>query len=145
MIVIFGGAFQGKQAFARTLFPGRSYREIDATNMSLLVDSWIEQSLPGEEAGEDVWLFTECSTWLQAQAISSEQDLLQILRRIVAGVPPSTIFVVEDIGQGIVPLTASDRSWREQNGRMLQYLAGEADQVFRLLAGIPLCLKGECP
>lgn len=56
---------------------------------------------------------------------------------------PSVVFVSDEIGCGIVPLSPSERAWRETTGRILTQLAGHAQTVTRVLFGIPQILKEE--
>ena len=46
-----------------------------------------------------------------------------------------------EVGQGVVPVDAGERAWRELVGRTTAELAAEADQVVRMICGIPLTLK----
>ena len=46
-----------------------------------------------------------------------------------------------EVGQGVVPIDAGERAWRELVGRITADLAAEADQVVRMVCGIPLTLK----
>jgi adenosyl cobinamide kinase/adenosyl cobinamide phosphate guanylyltransferase len=46
-----------------------------------------------------------------------------------------------EVGCGIVPVDAGERAWRELVGRTLAELAAEADQVVRMVCGIPLTLR----
>jgi adenosyl cobinamide kinase/adenosyl cobinamide phosphate guanylyltransferase len=51
------------------------------------------------------------------------------------------IIIIEDISQGVVPIDTKERAWREANGRVMAYLAGEAETVTRVFCGIPQVLK----
>ncbi len=51
------------------------------------------------------------------------------------------IVIIEDISQGVVPIDTKERAWREANGRVMAYLAGEAETVTRVFCGIPQRLK----
>ena len=44
--------------------------------------------------------------------------------------------ILTDVSQGIVPMEARLREFREMNGRLMVYLAGEAQQVIRVFCGI---------
>lgn len=46
-----------------------------------------------------------------------------------------------EVGSGVVPLDRSERVWRERAGRLAVELAGCADQVVRMVCGIPVVLK----
>ena len=52
-----------------------------------------------------------------------------------------TVFVCRDISAGVVPMDAVDRRWREENGRLAKYLAGEAEQVVRVFCGLGQVMK----
>ena len=46
-----------------------------------------------------------------------------------------------EVGQGVVPVDADDRAWRELVGRTCSRLAAQAEQVVRMVCGIPVRLK----
>lgn len=47
-----------------------------------------------------------------------------------------------EVGSGVVPVDAEERVWRERVGRTCSVLAARADQVVRMVCGIPVELKG---
>ena len=51
------------------------------------------------------------------------------------------IIICTDISQGIVPIDAELRRWREEAGRAMVKIAADADTVTRIFAGLPLILK----
>ena len=51
------------------------------------------------------------------------------------------IFICDEVGNGVIPLEASQRQFRETTGRILCRLAKEADHVTRIFCGIPQLLK----
>ena len=50
-----------------------------------------------------------------------------------------------EVGSGVIPLDPKDRAYREATGRLCCALAREATAVVRVVAGIPIALKGELP
>lgn len=46
-----------------------------------------------------------------------------------------------EVGQGVVPVDAGERAWRELVGRSCSQLAAQADAVVRMVCGIPITLK----
>jgi adenosyl cobinamide kinase/adenosyl cobinamide phosphate guanylyltransferase len=50
-----------------------------------------------------------------------------------------------EVGCGVIPMEKTDRAFREATGRLLCALAREATAVVRVVAGIPVVLKGELP
>lgn len=53
----------------------------------------------------------------------------------------NSILICRDIFCGVVPMGAENRAWRQKTGRLCQYLAGEAEQVFRIFCGLEQRLK----
>ena len=54
---------------------------------------------------------------------------------------PEVILICDEIGNGIVPVDAFERTYREQTGRILIQLAQKADEVVRVLCGIGQRIK----
>lgn len=52
-----------------------------------------------------------------------------------------TIVIADEIGNGIVPLDAFEREYREQTGRAEILLAKKADEVIRVICGIGQKIK----
>jgi adenosylcobinamide kinase/adenosylcobinamide-phosphate guanylyltransferase len=52
------------------------------------------------------------------------------------------IVVSDEVGSGIVPMHAGARAYRDLVGIAHQRLAGQADEVHLLVAGLPIRLKG---
>ena len=52
-----------------------------------------------------------------------------------------SILICQDIFCGVVPMKAENRAWRQATGRLCQYLSGEADQVSRIFCGLEQRLK----
>ena len=54
---------------------------------------------------------------------------------------PDCILICDEIGNGIVPMEAEERIYRERTGRILGQLAAQADEVVRVVCGIGLKIK----
>jgi adenosyl cobinamide kinase/adenosyl cobinamide phosphate guanylyltransferase len=52
-----------------------------------------------------------------------------------------SVLILEDIFCGVVPLGAENRAWRQKTGRLAQYLSREATQVSRIFCGLEQRLK----
>lgn len=52
------------------------------------------------------------------------------------------VIACDEVGLGVIPLDAREREYREAVGRLCIKLAQKADQVLRLVCGIPQTLKG---
>lgn len=140
MILVFGGRAQGKLDFAR------NYLEDDYIELPDLAD--FEDLMVHGDGGGIIGgfglglLVADCRRWLDRNLDLKEEDLYQALENLVFVLPERTILIVEDIGSGVVPLGAEERARREANGRVLQFLAQQAEAVYRLTAGIATELKG---
>lgn len=49
---------------------------------------------------------------------------------------PDCIIISDELGNGIVPVDAFERAYRERTGRILVELASRAEEVVRVLCGI---------
>ncbi len=65
--------------------------------------------------------------------------LLEALKRTSLDI----ILVTNELGMGVVPDNRLTRVYRDIAGRVNQRLAGEADRVYLVVAGIPMALKGD--
>ena len=54
---------------------------------------------------------------------------------------PGLIFICDEIGNGIVPMDALERDYRERTGRMQIRIAQKAERVERIVCGISQRLK----
>ena len=53
----------------------------------------------------------------------------------------NSILICEDIFCGVVPMNPELRAWRQKTGRLCQYLAKEAKQVSRIFCGLEQRIK----
>ena len=54
---------------------------------------------------------------------------------------PDAVVVSDEVGAGVVPVSARDRAYREAVGRVLCLIAREAEQVTRCVCGIGVRIK----
>ena len=120
MILIIGGAYQGKLDFAKETFSvtdGEVYHchsgEINFSKRCIYKIEEFTLANPDPigyfEANREAW-----------------QD---------------SILIIQDIFCGVVPMGAENRAWRQQTGRLCQYLSKEATQVSRIFCGLEQRLK----
>lgn len=60
----------------------------------------------------------------------------------IAARPGPVVVVSDEVGSGIVPMHAGARAYRDLVGIAHQRLAALADEVYLLVAGLPITLKG---
>jgi adenosylcobinamide kinase/adenosylcobinamide-phosphate guanylyltransferase len=73
-----------------------------------------------------------------------EKILLEIekLTEISYQVPAQIIIVSNEVGMGLVPDNPLGRVYRDILGRANSIIANKADEVFMMISGIPLKIKG---
>lgn len=54
---------------------------------------------------------------------------------------PGCIIISDEVGNGIVPMDPFEREYRERLGRILIMLAGQADEVERIICGLGQRIK----
>ena len=50
----------------------------------------------------------------------------------------SSVIIGDEISSGIIPIDAFERKWRDETGKIYQFLASEAEIVDRIFAGLSL-------
>lgn len=70
------------------------------------------------------------------------QDLMALADELAARYD---VVMATEIGGGVVPMDAGQRTAREAAGRLACLLAARADIVVEMFCGIPTALKGELP
>lgn len=125
MILIFGGAYQGKLDFAKKTF--------GITDEQVFVCA--EGS--GVDQGAKVLCGLEKAFLHLVKQRVNVTDVLMAHRDDLK----DKIIIINDISQGIVPLDKDLRACREATGRAMLYLAEEADQVYRVFCGIGQKIK----
>lgn len=54
----------------------------------------------------------------------------------------NVILITQEVGCGLVPITAEQRAWREAVGRLNTYLARQAETVDRVCCGLGMRIQG---
>ena len=152
MILIFGGAYQGKLEYA-----------IDNCKVNTVYDcsTGAKHTLDEERdemAGPDISRWPRETTEKGAHAPDLSADAIYglevfALKCVKEGLEASDWFkerwdewqdkvlIICDQSQGIVPVDAETRAAREMNGRLMIYLANEAEQVIRVFCGLGKRIK----
>lgn len=141
-VVIIGGYAQGKTTFARQHYPAY---------MPVTWEAFVQKDSEKPETEHPVFLddfhlfmrdYFEKPA--QEETTYTKQEQRSDYHEIVKKVADYTAWVVvsNEIGSGIVPLERQERMWREETGRMLTKLVAAADEVYRMVAGIPIKIKG---
>jgi len=78
------------------------------------------------------------------QTTAEHAEVGALCSSLAATVCP-VVLVSNEVGSGIVPEYALGRRFRDLVGEINQRVAATADNVYLLIAGLPLVLKGELP
>ena len=120
MILIIGGAYQGKLDFARERFclaPEDIYTcdsgEIDFTRLCI------------NALEEFCWNCPDPVGYFETHREEWKDSIL----------------ICADLSCGVVPMDPAQRHWRHATGRLCQYLAARATQVSRIFCGLEQRLK----
>ena len=129
MVLITGGAWQGKTDFAKKYLLEKEDR--------------IVRIVDGSQAAEEDWrqvdLFTDFHLWV-ARLLREDRDVYEAVNRMMEENPSITV-TVNELGCGIVPVDAFDRKWRETTGRVCCLLAQKSTEVYRVTCGIAAKIK----
>ncbi|MDO4478439.1 MAG: bifunctional adenosylcobinamide kinase/adenosylcobinamide-phosphate guanylyltransferase [Lachnospiraceae bacterium] len=137
MIVVTGGAFQGKSTFIdNTLLKDRT----DPLKVSGRTATF--EDLTRADVAEDLqeWvrgLIVSCPTEERGTFIPR---LMALADRLIAA-NPALIAEIPEMGCGVVPIDADERLQREAVGRLACRLAAESEAVYRLVMGVPRKIK----
>ena len=126
MILIFGGVYQGKLAYALERF--------DISDSDVFRCDEESTCAP---AGKKV--IYELDRWILA-LIKADMDSNKEVQELIEA-NKDAIIICNDISCGVVPEDPIQRKWREAVGRALSEIAGKSDEVVRLFCGIATKLK----
>ena len=120
MILIIGGAYQGKLDFAKDTF-GVTDEDVHTCD------------------GDRIDFSRRCICKIEAFTACSEDPIGYFETHRQAW--QDSILIMQDIFCGVVPMGAENRAWRQRTGRLAQYLSREAQQVSRIFCGLEQRLK----
>lgn len=72
--------------------------------------------------------------------VEEDEDAVSVVLRHAEN-HPGAIYICDEVGSGVVPMDPFERQWREAVGRVCTALAGRAEEVERILCGLPMALK----
>jgi adenosylcobinamide kinase/adenosylcobinamide-phosphate guanylyltransferase len=170
-VLVLGGARSGKSAHAEFLLataPSVTYLATSAVppddedwaarvaaHRARRPATWttVETTAPSALLGAGPFLVDSVTTWVAAlmdetgmwaDAPGSAQRLAARCDALVqawAMTPADVVAVSDEVGLGVVPETRAGRLFRDTLGTVNQRLAGTADQVWFVVAGLPQRLR----
>jgi adenosylcobinamide kinase / adenosylcobinamide-phosphate guanylyltransferase len=103
------------------------------------------ESALAEHANAARAILVDCLTLWLSNLLLANADLTgrtERLCRTLRTSPGLAVLVSNEVGMGLVPDNRLGRDFRDAQGRLNQAVAGEADKVAFVAAGLPLYLKG---
>lgn len=128
MILIIGGAWQGKLDFAMRLAEEKGMKKQVAEGKTDSFDMASSHSI--------IHNFHQYIKRLLKDGKSVE-DFISTLERD----NPEVIIITNELGCGIVPMDFEDRLWREEAGRASVCIGKTSKEVYRLVCGIATRIK----
>lgn len=125
MILVFGGAYQGKLRFVAEKY-GYGMEDIYRCNENDEIDF----SKP---------VIADLGNYVLGM-IRRGENPLEFVHENKCNFKDK-IIVITDVGSGIVPMTKEQRLFRDNIGKITQILSRESDEVYRLFCGIGEKLK----
>ena len=125
MKLVIGGYAQGKLNYVLQTYQ---------LQMNQVWDGMILENFSGNEI-----IFNHFHNWMKEEirrGTNPEEQILELVKQY-----PDVIIVSDEIGNGIVPMDAFEREYRERTGRVLIELAKQAESVERVICGIAQKIK----
>lgn len=129
MILVFGGAYNGKLSFVKEKF---NIFDEEVLTLNNIDDLEIDFSKK---------VINKFQNLTYKMSLENQDPLKYILEN--ESLFKDKIIISDDICEGIVPLKKEDRIWRENTGKCLQYLSKNSKEVYRVFCGIPMVIKDE--
>ena len=151
MILIVGGVCQGKQSFAENLIREKNVAAADKADVpgqtkTGSAGSSYETADGGSCSLEDAMRAALIvNLHMLTRRMLKEGDEISTLAGRLIRENPGAVITCAELGCGIVPADAFDRTWREETGRICTELAAYSGEVYRVICGIGQQLKGGTP
>ena len=127
MKLVIGGYAQGKLNYVQGKY------NVDEI---MVYDGEIPEKIE-EEKGTVV--INHFHNWLKTKIAYGgcpEKEILEFVEKY-----PNCVIISDEVGNGIVPIEAFEREYRERTGRILVELAKRAEEVERVICGIGQKIK----
>lgn len=127
MKLVIGGYTQGKLNYVLS--------KIDV-EVSAIYDGEIPQKM---EAEKGIVVINHFHNWVKMKITCDgcpEEEVLEFVEKY-----PNCVIISDEVGNGIVPIEAFEREYRERTGRILVELAKKAEEVERVICGIGQKIK----
>jgi len=126
MKMIIGGAFQGKLAYGKRIYP-----TIEWINGSDCEFNDIEKC-------KGIYNFQE---YIKRMLEKGQEAELMVQLQNLSQINSELVIISDEVGYGLVPAEKKERYYREQIGRICTELATKCEHVERVVCGVSMILK----
>ena len=130
MVLIIGGAYQGKLDYAKEQY-------------GLTDDDVFTCEETSTAVGFDEKIVDHFERYVLALIKAGQVPEKAVGMQLRANRYKDRIIICDDISQGVVPMDKTERAWREGVGRTMVKVSEQADKVVRVFCGIPEILKDD--
>ena len=130
MVLIIGGAYQGKLDYAKEQY-------------GLTDDDVFTCEETSTAVGFDEKIVDHFERYVLALIKAGQVPEKAVGMQLRANRYKDRIIICDDISQGLVPMDKTERAWREGVGRTMVKVSEQADKVVRVFCGIPEILKDD--
>ena len=166
ILLVTGGAKSGKSRYAEERCLSLSAKPIYVATAEIWDAEMAERVAEHRARRQDLWedhpetlnlaaaldatdgrgaRLVDCLTLWLTNVMLGEHDIAAHRGALLAALKRQTspvVLVTNEVGMGIVPDNALARRFRDEAGRLNQYMAEIADEVVLVACGLPLKLKG---
>ena len=129
MELYIGGFGQGKKEYVKGIYKDRKLKEYEKDQ--------IEELFLKEE--KDPFLIDQFHLWIRKK-LEEGQEVEKLTEELIKKYP-DCIVISDEIGNGLVPIDAFEREYRDRTGRILIDLAKRSERVERIICGLGQRLK----
>jgi adenosylcobinamide kinase / adenosylcobinamide-phosphate guanylyltransferase len=166
--LVLGGARSGKSRFAESLVAAhagahvylataeagdaemveriRRHRERRGAGWTTIEEPLDLPRALASAARDNAAVLVDCLTLWLSNLMAAGRDIERETQALIEALPRlggPVVLVSNEVGLGIVPDNALARAFRDHAGLLHQSVAGAADRVYFLAAGLPLLMKKE--
>lgn len=127
MIIITGGAYQGKKAFAKKRFG------IDDKDIASGKEIFDAEALSGYRAVSDY-------EYVIRHNLEAGRDAKEEFEKL-ASLNNHIIIIASEVGSGIIPINESDNRFREEAGRIMCLASDMSEAGYRVVCGVGVQIK----
>lgn len=134
MKLVIGGRAQGKLNYVLQHMTDENYQIYDG----VFPDG---EELFNRSNRNEIFIVNHFHKWVNKELKENRNPEEKLKAFLERATDINCVIISDEIGNGIVPVDAFEREYRERTGRMLIKLAEQADEVVRVLCGIGQTIK----